>query len=48
MFPSDGKMGHLTTIKRSFAKAAKDAKLIDVRPYDLRKAFTSRILGSWD
>lgn len=46
MFPSNGKTGHLTTIKRSFAKAAKDAKLIDVRPYDLRKAFTSRILAA--
>jgi site-specific recombinase XerD len=46
VFPSNGKTGHLTTIKRSIAKAAKEAKLIDVRPNDLRKAFTPRILAA--
>ncbi|MEW9808783.1 tyrosine-type recombinase/integrase, partial [Mesorhizobium sp. ZMM04-5] len=51
VFPSDGRhrhseAGHLTTIKKFAAKVFKAAGLRDVRPYDLRKAFASRLVAS--
>ncbi|TIT63488.1 MAG: DUF4102 domain-containing protein [Mesorhizobium sp.] len=58
VFPSDGakgtrqrgykaaKTGHLTTIKKFAAKVFEAAGLVDVRPYDLRKAFASRLVAS--
>lgn len=47
VFPSgDAKEGHLTTIKKHHAMVIKEAKLSDVRPYDLRKAFISRLVAS--
>jgi integrase len=46
LFPSDGKGGHLTTIK-NFAKTVfKASGVRDVRPYDLRKAFATRLVAS--
>lgn len=46
VFPGTGKGGYLTTIKRHAAKMFAEAGLEDVRPYDLRKAFTSRLVAS--
>lgn len=51
VFPSDGRYrraegGHLTTIKKFAAKIFAAAELEDVRPYDLRKAFASRLVAS--
>lgn len=46
VFPGPGKGGHLTTIKRHAATVFKAAGVGDVRPYDLRKAFTSRLVAS--
>ncbi|TIU43440.1 MAG: hypothetical protein E5W31_03530, partial [Mesorhizobium sp.] len=58
VFPSDGvkgtrqrgykaaKTGHLMTIKKFAGKMFEAAGLTDVRPYDLRKAFASRLVAS--
>jgi integrase len=47
VFPSTGKTGHLTTIKRSFETVLKLAGIEeDTRPYDLRKAFITRLVGA--
>jgi len=46
LFPSNGATGHLTTIKRHAATLFREAGLTDVRPYDLRKSFTSRLVAS--
>jgi site-specific recombinase XerD len=47
VFPSPmAEEGHLTTIKKHHAMVIKEAKLTDVRPYDLRKAFISRLVAS--
>lgn len=45
VFPSTGKTGHLTTIKRSFKTVLKLAGIKQyTRPYDLRKAFITRLV----
>ena len=47
VFPSDGATGHLLVIKRGFAKVMKAANLdANTRPYDLRKAFATRLMSS--
>lgn len=47
VFPSTGKTGHLTTIKRSFKSVLKIAGIKQyTRPYDLRKAFITRLAGT--
>lgn len=47
VFPSTGQTGYLTTIKKSFAKAMALAGIKEnTRPYDLRKAFITRLVGS--
>jgi integrase len=49
VFPSFGATGHLTTIKKSFKKALTIAKIKqNTRPYDLRKAFITRLVGETD
>lgn len=46
VFPSRGKDGHLTTIKNHWKAVVKEAGIENVRPYDLRKAFATRILAA--
>jgi len=46
VFPSSGKTGHLTTIKRHAQAIFAEAGLEDARPYDLRKAFASRLVAA--
>lgn len=46
VFPSRSKSGHLTTVKKFAAKVFAEAGISDVRPYDLRKAFISRLVAS--
>lgn len=46
VFPGSGKAGHLTTIKKFAGKMFSEAGLSDARPYDLRKAFASRLVAS--
>jgi integrase len=49
VFPSTGKTGHLTTIKKSFRAALKIAGVKEnTRPYDLRKAFITRLTSTAD
>jgi integrase len=45
-FPSHGTAGHLTSIKKHFARMTKAAEITNARPYDLRKAFASRLMAS--
>lgn len=47
VFPSTGKTGHLTTIKKSFKAALKAAGIKqNTRVYDLRKAFVTRLVST--
>jgi len=46
VFPSRSKCGHLTTVKKFARRIFAEAGLPDIRPYDLRKAFTSRLVAS--
>jgi len=46
VFPGSGKSGHLTTVKRHAQAIFAEADLTDVRPYDLRKAFASRLIAA--
>ena len=47
VFPSFGATGHLTTIKKSFTKSLAIARIkVNTRPYDLRKAFITRLMGA--
>lgn len=46
LFPSDGRDGHLTTIKNFAKTVLKTSGVKDVRPYDLRKVFATRLVAS--
>lgn len=49
VFPSTGKTGHLTTIKKSFDAALERAGIKqNTRVYDLRKAFITRLTSTGD
>lgn len=42
VFPGDGKLGYMTSPKRSWARITTIAKIDNIRPHDLRRS-----LGSW-
>jgi site-specific recombinase XerD len=47
VFPADNRGGHRTTITKAFKKIVKVAGVReDTRPYDLRKAFATRIISA--
>lgn len=46
VFPSSSASGHLTTIKTLWRKTKERAGLSDIRPYDLRKTFITRVMAS--
>ncbi len=46
IFPSHGVTGHLTTIRNHARKMFAEAGIKDARPYDLRKAFASRLVAA--
>ena len=46
VFPSKKGNGPLTTVKKYWADVKKAAGLENARPYDLRKAFASRVLAA--
>lgn len=47
VFPSHSKSGHLTTIKKGFKTVMANAGITeDTRPYDLRRAFVTRLVAT--
>jgi integrase len=46
VFPSDGKTGHITTLKKSWREVCRDAKITGLRVHDLRHSFASQLVSS--
>jgi integrase len=46
VFPSNGKTGHITTLKKSWREVCRAAKITGLRVHDLRHSFASQLVSS--
>ena len=46
VFPGAGKTGHLTEVRKTFNAICKDAKIADLHPHDLRRAYASLLVNA--
>ena len=46
VFPGAGKTGHLTEVRKTFNAICRDAKIADLHPHDLRRAYASLLVNA--